>query len=45
MIGLPAGFDGAAFVADLFGLAAPYIGVSFIIAVGVFIAKLLMEHF
>lgn len=37
MITLPAGFDGVAFVAELFGIAAPFVGISFLIAAGILI--------
>lgn len=41
MINLPAGFDGATFVAELFSAAAPFVGVSFLIAAGLLIHNIL----
>lgn len=41
MINLPAGFEGATFVAELFSAAAPFIGVSFLIAAGMLIVNIL----
>ncbi len=41
MINLPEGFNGAALVADFFGTAAPFIGISFTIACGILIVNTL----
>ena len=43
MIQLPEGFDLAALFGDLFQLAAPFAGVSFLIGCGFLIAKLLKK--
>ncbi len=45
MINLPEGFDGVALVADLFGTAAPFVGIAFIIGCGMMIVNLLKDHF
>ncbi|MDW7772530.1 MAG: hypothetical protein SCH71_06530 [Desulfobulbaceae bacterium] len=37
MIAIPEGFDLAQLVADLYGCAAPFVAVSFLVAVGVLI--------
>lgn len=37
MINLPAGFDASVLMGEFFALAAPFVGISFIIACGVLI--------
>ena len=39
MIQLPQGFDAAALFSDLFAAAAPFVGISFVIAVGILICN------
>ena len=39
MIKLPEGFDAAALFADFFAAAAPFVGISFVIAVGILIVN------
>ena len=41
MIQLPADFDVSALFADLFGLAAPFVGIAFAVACGFLIANIL----
>ena len=41
MIQLPEGFDVSALFADLFGIAAPFVGVAFMIACGFLISNIL----
>ena len=43
MITLPAGFDAAQLIADFFSLAAPFIGVAFLIACGFLILNMLKK--
>ena len=39
MISLPEGFDVATLFADFFAAAAPFVGISFVIAVGILIVN------
>lgn len=41
MINLPPGFDAAKLFADFFGAAAPFVGISFLIACGILIVNYL----
>ena len=41
MINLPEGFDAAQLFADFFSLAAPFVGIAFLIACGFLIANYL----